>query len=233
MKRLLRAPIVQSLLAGIVFLYVELIIATLTWRVENRAEADAAIASSHGLIGLFWHGRIAQAMACRPILRNKSRRVMISLSRDGDFIAKAAQWLRVPTLRGSSGKSDAGTSKGGSAAFRAALKALRDGDVMIMTPDGPRGPHQVMQIGAVQLARAADAPVFLMGLAAGASIRLGSWDQGRLPLPFARAALVLDGPLRVAPDADTQALEAARIDWEGRMRAAQSRAEALVAGVEA
>lgn len=230
MKGLVRSPLVQNLLAGVVFLYVELIIATLRWRIENRAPADLAMTSNDGLIGLFWHGRIAHAMACRPILRDKPRRVMISLSRDGDFITKAARWLRIPTLRGSTGKRDAGGSKGGSTAFRVALKALRDGEVMIMTPDGPRGPHQVLQPGAVQLARAADAPVFLMGLAAGASIRLGSWDEGRLPLPFARAALVLEGPLRVASDADSEALEAARADWEQRMRAAQSRAEALLAG---
>lgn len=233
MKGLLRARVVQNLLAGLVFLYVEMIIATLRWRIENRAGADAAIASRNGLIGLFWHGRIAHAMACRPLLRDKPRRVMISLSRDGDFIAMAAQWLRIPTLRGSTGKGDAQASKGGSAAFRTALKALRDGEVMIMTPDGPRGPHQAMQVGAVQLARAADAPVFLMGLAAGASIRLGSWDEGRLPLPFARAVLVLEGPLRVAPDADVDAMEAARSDWEMRMRSAQTRAETLLAGARA
>ena len=229
MKRLLRAKLVQALLAGAVYGYIELVIATLRWRIENRDGADRAIAADAGVIGLFWHGRIAHAMACRPILKTKPRRVMISLSRDGDFIAKAAAWLGIPTLRGSTGKADDGGAKGGAAAFRTALAALRAGEALVMTPDGPRGPAELMQVGAVQLARASGAPVFLMGLAAGASIRLGSWDGGRLPLPFARAALVLEGPLRIGPDDD---VEATRADWQARLRAAQARAEALVAGAK-
>ncbi len=228
MKPLLRRPIVQSLLAAAVFLYIELIITTLRWRVENREGTDAAITRQDGMIGLFWHGRVAHAMACRPILKSKPRRVMISLSRDGDFMAKAARWLRIPTLRGSTDRRDATASKkGGAAAFRVALAALRAGDVLIMTPDGPRGPNQIMQVGAVQLARAAQAPVFLMGLAAAWSLRLGSWDDGRLPLPFSRAALVLEGPLRVGPDDD---LETTRSNWQIRMCAAQSRAEDCLVG---
>ena len=229
MKRLLRAKVVQTALASAVYIYIELIIATLRWRIENRDGADRAIASDAGAIGLFWHGRIGHAMACRPILKSKPRRVMISLSRDGDFIAKAAIWLGIPTLRGSTGKADAGGSKGGAAAFRTALAALRAGEAIIMTPDGPRGPAAVMQVGALRLARASGAPVFLMGLAASASIRLGSWDRGRLPLPFARAALVLDGPLQIGPDDDD---EATRADWQTRLRAAQARAEALLAGAK-
>lgn len=225
MKRLLRAAWVQRLLASVVYLYVELIIATVRRRVVNVAAAEAAVASDEGFIALFWHGRIAHAMACRPMLKAKPRRVMISLSRDGEFIAKAAQWLGIPTFRGSAGGGETAATKGGAGAFRAALTALRSGAAVIVTPDGPRGPDQVMQVGAVQLARASGAPVLLMGLAAWPSIRLGSWDGGRLPLPFARAVVVLDGPLRVGPDDE---LPSIRADWQARMRAAQLRAQALI-----
>lgn len=229
MKAWLRSRIVQNLLAWLVFAYVELIVATLRWRIEGRAGADLAIASDQGLIGLFWHGRIAHAMACRPILNNKPRRVMISLSRDGEFIARAAERLRIPTLRGSTGKG-AGPSKGGAGAFRAALKEIAGGGVMMLTPDGPRGPGEVLQIGAAQLARAGRCPVFLMGLAAWPAVRLGSWDGGRLPLPFARACLVLDGPHYAPTVGGMEALEAARADWQSRMRLAQARAEFLLKG---
>ena len=78
MKRLLRARWVQSVLAWLVAAYIETIIATLRWRIEGRANVDAAMASPGGVIALFWHGRIAQGMACRPVLADKPRRVMIS-----------------------------------------------------------------------------------------------------------------------------------------------------------
>jgi len=229
-KGLLRSPIVQSVLAWVVAAYVELTIATLRWRHENDASARAALAQPGGLIALFWHGRIVPAMSLRPILGTKPRKVMISLSRDGAFIALAAERLRIPTIRGSTGRAEGGGTKGGVTAFRAALDLLAQGGVMIMTPDGPRGPDQVMQVGPVQLAKAAGRPVFMMGLAARPALRLGSWDRGRLPAPFARAAVVFEGPLSLAPDADDAGVEAARADWQVRLRAAQARAEALVTG---
>jgi lysophospholipid acyltransferase (LPLAT)-like uncharacterized protein len=227
-KNIFRAPLVQSLLGWLTATYIELIIATMRWRFDNRAPVDDIMASPEGLIALFWHGRIAQGMACRPLLGAKPRKVMISLSPDGDFISKAAARLKIPPLRGSTGK--AAVSKGGARAFREALGFIRSGGVMILTPDGPRGPAEVLPIGPVQMARAARCPVFVMSLAAKPVLTLKSWDSARIPLPFARGQVVLEGPLRLPPDPDETALEAARVDWQARMRAGQSRAEALLAG---
>ncbi|MDB5480481.1 MAG: hypothetical protein JWO83_1534 [Caulobacteraceae bacterium] len=232
MKRWLRRPAVQALLGWLIAAYIELVIATLRWRRENEAPARVALDGSEGLIALFWHGRIVPAIACRPILKDKPRTVMISLSPDGEFIALAAERLRIPTIRGSTGRGGksgtGGGGKGGVGAFRQAMQVLASGGVMIMTPDGPRGPNEVMQLGPVQMARASGRPAFLMGLAVRPAIPLGSWDRGRVPLPFGRAALVLEGPLGVAANADDAALEAVRDDWQARLRAAQARAEALL-----
>jgi lysophospholipid acyltransferase (LPLAT)-like uncharacterized protein len=228
LKSLIRSAAVQALLGWLIAAYIELVIATLRWRYENDGPAREALTEPKGLIALFWHGRIVPAIACRPVLGERPRKVMISLSRDGGFIAQAAERLKIPTIRGSTGRADGGGAKGGAAAFRQAIGVVADGGVMILTPDGPRGPNQVMQIGPVQLARASAAPVFLMGLAVSPAIQLNSWDKGRIPLPFGRAVLVLDGPLTIAPDADTGAIEAAREAWQGRLRAAQDRAEALL-----
>ena len=232
MKRLLRRPWVQQLLGWLIAGYIELCIATLRWKRENEGPARAALDGPDGLIALFWHGRIVPAIACRPILKDKPRWVMISLSADGEFIALAAERLRIPTIRGSTGKEGQGrngkATKGGAGAFRQAMQVLGQGDLMIMTPDGPRGPNEVMHAGPIQLARASGRPTFLMGLAVAPAIRLGSWDKGRVPLPFGRAALVLEGPLNAPANADDEALEAVRADWQARLRAAQARAEALL-----
>ena len=47
---------------------------------------------------------------------------MISLSRDGEFIARAAERLGFPPIRGSTGRGDRAADKGGAAAFREALR---------------------------------------------------------------------------------------------------------------
>lgn len=229
MKRLLRSRAMQGLLGWLVASYIELILATVRWRIEGRESVDLAMASPEGLIALFWHGRIAQGMACRPLLGGKPRRVMISLSRDGQFIALAAQRLGIPPIRGSAGRGDGNLAKGGTGAFRQALAFLKSGGVMILTPDGPRGPREVLPPGPAQMAQAAGCPVFLMSLAARPALVLRSWDEARIPLPFARAQVVLEGPLRLAARADEADLAAARADWQNRMNAGQVRAEILLA----
>jgi hypothetical protein len=231
-KGFFRSAPVQAILGWLVAAYIELIITTVRWRFENRGPVDEVMGGSEGLIALFWHGRISQGMACRPLLRDKPRKVMISLSPDGRFIAKAAERLKIPPVRGSTGREGAG-SKGGAKAFREALTFIRAGGVMILTPDGPRGPREELPIGPVQMARAAGCPVFIMSLAASPALTLGSWDRARIPLPFARGQVVLEGPLRLPAHPDAEALEQARADWQTRMRAGQARAEALLADAPA
>jgi 3-deoxy-D-manno-octulosonic-acid transferase len=229
-KGLIAAPWVQGLLARLIAAYEELVIATLRWRLVDFEPARAAIAADEGLIGLFWHGRIAQAIACRPLLGTKPRRVMISHSRDGAFIALAAERLGIPTIRGSTGRADDALAKGGAVAFRAAVKTIAERGAVLLTPDGPRGPAQVMPTGPVQLARAARCPVFALGLAARPALSFKTWDGARVPLPFARAVLVIAGPFRAPVRMDEHDLEAARANWQEAMNAAQARAEAILAG---
>ena len=139
--------------------------------------------------------------------------------------------IGVPAIRGSAIKAkDKAKAKGGATAFRQSLTFLEDGGCVALTPDGPRGPNQVMQEGVVSLARLSGAPVFLFGMAAGGALVLKSWDRTQLPLPFTRGCVVFDGPLCVPPDADEAQSEAIRLDWQNRLNAAQQRAEAIVAG---
>jgi lysophospholipid acyltransferase (LPLAT)-like uncharacterized protein len=227
-KSFIRSPAVQGALARLVSGYIRLITVTLRWRVENFAAAQEALARPDGAVCLFWHGRIAHATACLPFLGGRPRRVMISLSPDGEFIALAAERIGAPAIRGSTGRKDEALAKGGAIAFRAAVKAIAEGAVMLVTPDGPRGPVHVMPDGPIQLAPAARCRAFAVGLAARPAIRLGSWDHGELPLPFARAALVIAGPFDAPVRVEEGGVDALRAKWEGAMRVAQDRAEILV-----
>ena len=106
MKRLFRTPWVQSFVAWAVSLYLGATLATMRWRFENRGPADAAVASPNGIIGCFWHGRIALAVVCRRVLKQKPRRVLISPSPDGEFITKVVGRLDFPALRGTAALTD-------------------------------------------------------------------------------------------------------------------------------
>ena len=228
MKRFFRLGLVQSTLAFLLTLYVRFAQATMRWRFDQSDAASQALAEPEGGMVFFWHGRIALAATCRQIVRSRSWRVMISLSPDGEFITKAAARLGFPAIRGSTARPDGVVGKGGAAAFMAALDFVAKGGGVIITPDGPRGPGEIMQAGPVMLAKRAATRVFLIGVAARPVVKLKNWDQTRLPLPFSRGCALIDGPLRVPPQADRAALEQLRADWQERLRAVEARAEALL-----
>jgi lysophospholipid acyltransferase (LPLAT)-like uncharacterized protein len=229
LKLLAREAWVQATLAWLVSGYLGLTLRTMRWRFENRAPADAAAASPHGVLACFWHGRIALAPATRPIFARKPRRVLISNSPDGEFIAKVVRRLGFPAIRGST-TSDDRKERRSVTAFREAINFIDDGGAMIITPDGPRGPAEEIPQGTVMLARTRGTPVILMGIAARPALRLRSWDRTQIPRPFAKGCAVFDGPLEVSRQANATAVRAMRADWQARLRAAQSRAEALLAG---
>jgi lysophospholipid acyltransferase (LPLAT)-like uncharacterized protein len=233
-KALFRHPAVQASLAWILSAYINFALATMRWRFEDRAGVDSMVDSTEGAIGAFWHGRITLAVVCRRVLRHKPRRVLISMSADGEFIAQAVERLGFPSIRGSAGKKgqDGTAMKGGAAAFRQCLKFIKDGGLIAITPDGPRGPNQVMPQGTVIMAQTSGAPIVLFGLAASPAIQMKSWDAARIPLPFSRGCVVFDGPLRAPRHLDEAGRDALCAEWQARLIAAQQRAEAILAGAK-
>lgn len=231
MKALFRSPAVQGVLAFILAAYLKVCLSTIRWRSENRAAAEAVWDAGGPVIVCFWHARISISPACWDLKRAQEPRALISLSPDGEFIARAVARLGFPAIRGSSTKKSAPDKvKGGARAFRDVLKWLKGGGGIAITPDGPRGPAEQMADGAVMLAKASRAPVLLVGLACRPMARLKTWDQAVLPLPFGRGAIVWDGPLSARADDDAEAL---RRDWAERLTAVTERAEALLLPTDA
>jgi lysophospholipid acyltransferase (LPLAT)-like uncharacterized protein len=55
-----------------------------------------------------------------------------------------------------------------------------------------------------------------------------SWDRTQIPKPFTTVALVVGEPMEVPADASDEDLDAARIDLEARLAAAERRAVQLL-----
>lgn len=225
MKAVWRHPAAQRVLVVLASLYARLLSATLRWRVEG--DLDAVLGREAGLIGLFWHGDIFTALPLLPRLAARRAHVLISRSPDGRMVASLAERLGIHVIAGSTERAAAG--KGGAEAFRALIQALRAGEVVLITPDGPRGPARTLQGGCVRLAQTARTPVYGLGLSVSPCLRLNSWDGARIPLPFARAALHLVGPLPEGALASPDDLEARRQAWEAALRDASDRADRAAA----
>ena len=229
MKSLFRNPAVQAFLGWLLASYMMMIGRTVRWRHDGLEKLQPVLTSDQGALSLLWHGRIPIWMAVGEVWRAKpDRGCLVSPSADGEFLANALERVRYPSIRMSSAKKgDSAKARQAVAGFREAMRFVADGGVLVITPDGPRGPNEIMAPGALQIAKRTGVAVFLTGIAVVPSTRLSTWDQVMLGLPFARGVVVWDGPLRVPPDADDAAITALGADWSARLRDATRRAEAL------
>ena len=231
MKKILRSPGVQAFLGLMLAGYLILIRRTTRWTHMGLEKVEPTLNSDQGAIGLFWHGRIPLCLGIGQVWWRKPKlRCLVSPSSDGEFIAQALARARFPAIRASSAKKgDSAKARAVVAAFREAMTWVGDGGVLIVTPDGPRGPNEVIASGSLQIAKRTGAPVFLMGLAAAPAIQLDTWDKVMFARPFGRGATVWEGPFHVPKDADDAKIESLIAEWSAVLSDATRRAEKLVA----
>lgn len=143
---------------------------------------------------LFWHARMLMIpKLSRGIWHGY---MLISSHRDGGFIADTMHLLGIETVRGSS-------TRGGARAMLQMLRAVKqEGRHLAVTPDGPRGPREVVKKGAVQLAMKGELPIVPVCYATRRHWRINSWDRFYLPQPFTRGVFVIGDPVRLSADDD-------------------------------
>jgi len=137
----------------------------------------------------FWHGR----MFLLPFaLKEYSDRVSILISRhrDGELISNIVEKMGFKTIRGSTG-----VGKGGERAFLRMVDWLEKKGVVAITPDGPRGPVEVVKRGIAKLSMKTGVPIYPLTFSSSRKIHLNSWDRFLIPLPFSRCKVVLGEPV--------------------------------------
>jgi hypothetical protein len=106
------------------------------------------------------------------------------------------------------------------------VRSLREGWDVVVVPDGPRGPREVVKPGIVTLAAASGAPIVPVALGASAAWRLRSWDELRVPRPWSRCVVIFGEPMSVAYAGDRAARETARKELESALHGLTWRADA-------
>lgn len=133
-----------------------------------------------------WHGELLMSpQAYRYFHKKQLASGIISRHFDGDMIARMLMHFSITPLRGSS-------SRGATQVFLEAFRALKKGDDLLVTPDGPRGPRHTISGGAIALAQKAKAPVLIVNYVPKSYWQLGSWDQFVIPKPFSTIDFYLE-----------------------------------------
>ena len=230
-KSLFRSATFQSLLGWLMARYMDLVARTTRYEIEGEDHLRSLWEGDEGFILAFWHSRIAMM----PVINRKVQKswarndrvpsIIVSMSKDGEFVARAAQMLGMIPIRGSAANKKKSKDKGGVAALRQANTLLSEGACVSVTPDGPRGPREHASLGAIRIAQRANVPIVACGVAAGPAHRLNSWDRFMLPRPFARGKIVFAAPIQAPKTADGEQL---RVELEDVLRDVTERADKAV-----
>ncbi len=220
-----RYPWWLGLAARVGILFLDLLIPTLRWRVGAGGEhLDRVAASERPVIFAFWHNRLVvcgEWIQRHLISARRPVALLTSLSRDGELAARMSGIRGYRSIRGSS-------SRGGLASLRAMQRAVRSGASVATAPDGPRGPSQVAQPGAVMLAKLTGAPIVPVAYAASRTWRLRSWDRLVVPRPFSRVVVTAGEPMEVPRKLSHEELAAVTAELERRLNELVARARELV-----
>ena len=208
-KRVLSQFLYRHILPYVGLLAVRII--SLTYRVrfldpENESDIVHSVGS---LIYAEWHQRFFPAITFLP--SRKPIAIMISQSRDGEFISRIVDMLGTVPVRGSS-------SRGGSEALSKLKELASSGYKICHLVDGPKGPFGVVKPGLLRIAQVAGIPIVPTITSAQKRWVLKSWDKFMVPKPFSRVIIRFGDAIYVAPDLNEEQMEEKRLLVEQRLK---------------
>lgn len=187
-------------------------------RTEGGDTVDELYRRGQHIILAFWHGR--QLMI--PLgYRGAGSYILISQHHDGELIHRIVSRFGHRAVRGS-------TTRGGSTALRQLIRLGRSGVDLVVTPDGPKGPRQVVKIGVIQLAKATGLPIVPLTFSCSKKKVFASWDRFMVPYPFSRGLFLWGKPIWVSSGATESELDAKRRELEESLNRITAEADEAV-----
>jgi len=156
----------------------------------NRHFLETLDREGKNFILAIWHNNMVMTIY---LFRRRGINSVISASRDGDLSAFVQTAMGFRAARGGSSSNSLGV-------FRVMLRALRRGESIAITPDGPRGPKYILKPGVAALSRKTQVPILPMCADGAGTLHLRTWDRLRLPIPFSRVTVMFGTPILVGEE---------------------------------
>ncbi len=204
---------VQKTLAFLIALYIKSVYRTSSFEFKGHRVIDSLVSEKSLFFITFWHGHLAM-LPC-AWWWEKPFYMLLSQHRDGQLISRVLEHFNIQSVFGS-------TTRGGMVAGLQILDLIKTGAVIGVTPDGPRGPHQICSMGVLTLAKLAateEKPIHIVpvGYFIQRHKRLRSWDKFLFPLPFSKGFFHAAEAITITPHDDAETLEDKRLELQKRL----------------
>jgi lysophospholipid acyltransferase (LPLAT)-like uncharacterized protein len=136
--------------------------------------------------------------------------VMVSASKDGEYIARVADLLGFETVRGSA-------NRFGVRALKGMVNHVKQGKTAGIVADGSQGPPLKVQPGAIMLAAKSGSPIIPVVWATKRYKAFNSWDHSVIPMPFSPIILQYGDLIYVEPKLTSKRVEEYRQQVETTM----------------
>jgi len=149
------------------------------------------------VIAVSWHGMIMVGLGVHAESRFRPCSAFVTPGLPG---VAMRGWLSANRIKSVPLPRDGdGNASGG---LKQMARSLRDGEMVAIALDGPRGPSHRPRPGALWLARLSGAPLVVVASVAGPSLCMPRWDKQVVPLPGAHIAIVYGEPFYVDKHAE-------------------------------
>ena len=137
-----------------------------------------------------WHGRLLfPSWYIR--LKTTNLHAIASHHSDAEIMARILKRWGYSLIRGS-------TKKGGKAVVLKMADVFKNGGIVAVTNDGPKGPPRIAKAGSTRLAIKYNVSMVMITGSATKFWQINSWDRFMLPKPFGRIDIVVAPPLEIA-----------------------------------
>lgn len=127
---------------------------------------------------------------------------LISSSNDGEIIAKAAECLKIRSVRGSS-------KRHGTSAALSLIDKLNEGNSVGIMVDGPRGPKGKVKDGIVNIAKLSGIPIIPVAWASKDKtfFKLKTWDEFIIPFGPCKTIALYGDPIYIPSEASKEEIQ--------------------------
>ena len=207
-KKILKNFIIQNFLGLITATYIFIVRLTSSIKYENQVVPEKFWKDNQSFILAFWH---SQLMMISYAWKSKKKiNILASGHSDGRFGAIVGKYFNLKNIQVS--------NKNKIVSLKPIFKILKNNNYIGITPDGPRGPKEMVSEGIIKIAITSGVPIIPVSFWSSSNIKLNSWDSFLITLPFSKCSFVWGEPLVVPKNIRKNELENFKKILENKLR---------------